>query len=170
MIERATQNAREVISTLCNKSKLSSLVLGVNLNADVFALAIRIYCHGTTMTPKLPACATTLLHSPSRLKPLSLISLCLILAISYTCFKLTVPTCPIPELPAIAVVGLALPCAPSLLFFGPGTLPAPRTLFFFIPTQAAAKRREAVGGVRSSNVKERSGRTVTRAGIGVPGM
>lgn len=146
-----------------------NLALGVNLNADVFCSVIRIYSHGTTITPKLPACATTLLHNPSRLKPLSLISLCLILAISYTCFKLTVPTCPTPELPAVVVVGFALPCAPSLLFFGPGTLPAPRTLFFFIPTLAAAKRREAVGGVRSSNVKERSGRTVMRAGIGVPG-
>jgi hypothetical protein len=37
-------------------------------------------------------------------------------------------------------------------------------------TPAAERRRELVGGVRSSKVKLRSGRTVTRAGIGVPGV
>src|ERR1700749_4384103 len=47
---------------------------------------------GTTTIPILAACATTLLHNPSRLKPDNLVSECLILAISYTCFKLTVPT------------------------------------------------------------------------------
>lgn len=36
-------------------------------------------------------------------------------------------------------------------------------------TPAAERRREAVGGVRSSKVKDLSGRTVTRAGTGVPG-
>jgi hypothetical protein len=37
-------------------------------------------------------------------------------------------------------------------------------------TPAAESRRVAVGGVRREKVKERSGRTVMRAGMGVPGM
>jgi hypothetical protein len=35
-------------------------------------------------------------------------------------------------------------------------------------TSAQESRRDVVGGVRISKVKERSGRTVTRAGMGVP--
>lgn len=38
--------------------------------------------YGTMTTPKLPACPTTLLHKPSKLKPFSLPSDCLIFAIS----------------------------------------------------------------------------------------
>lgn len=64
----------------------------------------------------------------------------------------------------------AFPDAPFLLLCGPGTFPAPRTLFLVVPTPAAAKSNEAVGGVRMSKVKDRSGRTVIRAGIGVPGV
>lgn len=37
-------------------------------------------------------------------------------------------------------------------------------------TPAAESSRVEVGGVRIVKVKLRSGRTVTRAGIGVPGM
>lgn len=37
-------------------------------------------------------------------------------------------------------------------------------------TPAALSKREEVGGVRREKVKLRSGRTVTRAGMGVPGM
>lgn len=76
-----------------------------------------------------------------------------------------------PELPANPVpLATALPLAEPLLLLGPGTFPAPLILFFFSGTPAAAKRREAVGGVRTSNVKDRSGRTMMRAGIGVPVM
>lgn len=147
---------------------------------------------GTTAIPQLPACATTLLQSPSKLSPSNLVSRCFIFAISYTCFKLTVPTFPMPEFPAVAFAPLAFPFGPlykaespsarwfgprdsktaaaSLLRWGPGTLPAPRTRFFFGETLAAAKRREEVGGVLSSKVKDLSGRTVTRAGTGVPTM
>jgi hypothetical protein len=48
-------------------------------------------------------------------------------------------------------------------------LPAPFSLPFIGATPAAESKSDAVGGVRSSKVKERSGRTVTRAGMGVPG-
>jgi len=41
-----------------------------------------VSAHGTTLMPIDFACAITLLHSPSRLRPDSRISLCLILAIS----------------------------------------------------------------------------------------
>lgn len=54
--------------------------------------------------------------------------------------------------------------------FGPAVLPAPRILFFVAETPAAARRRVAVGGVRSVNVNDRSGRTTTSAGMGVPGL
>jgi hypothetical protein len=121
-------------------------------------------------TPKLAACPTTLLAMPSRLKPLSLVSECLILAISYTCFRLTVPTVPLVALPTVGVFALVLPFWPSWLFSGPGTLPAPRILFFVGRTPAALRRRVAVGGVRREKWKERSGRTVMRAGTGVPGL
>jgi len=125
---------------------------------------------GTTITPILPACATTLLHSPSKLSPLNLISDCLIFAISYTCLRLTLPTCPVLEFPGGVPVAVAFPLWPSLLLFGPGTFPAPRIRFLTVFVPAAAKRSEAVGGVRRSNVKDRSGRTIIRAGIGVPTM
>jgi hypothetical protein len=124
----------------------------------------------STTTPILPACATTLLATPSRLKPPNLSSLCLILAISKTCFKLTVPTTPNPPLPAVNCPpdAFPIPAAPALEF-GPATLPAPRSLFFLGSTPAALRSREEVGGVRREKVKLRSGRTVTRAGMGVPG-
>jgi hypothetical protein len=127
---------------------------------------------GTTFTPRLPACATMLFTMPSNGAPLSLVSECLIFAISHTCFKLTSPTDPVSAIPGAALwlnEALPLPSAPSLLF-GPATLPAPRTLFFVAFTPAAARRSCAVGGVRISKWKLRSGRTVTRAGTGVPAM
>jgi hypothetical protein len=125
---------------------------------------------GTTTTPILPACATTLLATPSKLSPPSLSSPCLILAISNTCFKLTVPTTPNPPLPAVNCPPDALPTpANPALELGPATLPAPRNLFFLGSTPAALRSKDAVGGVRSSKVKLRSGRTVPRAGMGVPG-
>jgi len=123
--------------------------------------------HGTTATPMLAACAITLLARPSRLSPANRGSLCFILAISYTCFRLMVPTVPFPALPS-TLVG-PFPVIFSLRLFGPGTFPAPLSLFLTGFTFAAAKRSVAVGGVLSSNVKDRSGRTVTRAGMGVPG-
>jgi predicted Rossmann fold nucleotide-binding protein DprA/Smf involved in DNA uptake len=51
---------------------------------------------------------------------------------------------------------------------GPGTFPAPLILFLVGRTPAAERRRVAVGGVRREKWKERSGRTIMRAGIGVP--
>lgn len=129
--------------------------------------------YGTITTPILPACATTLLTKPSNATPCNRPSLCLIFAISYTCFRLTVPTVPVALLPLTSTFlpEPALPLAPSALLRGPGTLPAPRTLFPLDGlTPAAARSSVEVGGVRSSKWKERSGRTVTRAGIGVPGL
>jgi len=128
--------------------------------------------HGTTTTPILAACAITLFTTPSNGMPASLVSVALICAISHTCFKLTCPTVPIELLPAEPgpVWFDCLPFASiPAVDFGPATLPAPRSLFFVGFTPAAARRREAVGGVRSSKLKDRSGRTVTRAGTGVPG-
>lgn len=131
-----------------------------------------VYAQGTTTIPILPACATTLLTMPCSESPDSLVSLVLIFAISKTCFRLTFPTTPTALLPGELAPGwvdvFPWPSMP-LVFFGPGVLPAPRTLFFTVFTPAAAMRRDAVGGVRSSKVNDRSGRTVTRAGIGVPG-
>lgn len=120
----------------------------------------------------LPACATTLLTMLSSDTPASLVSLCFIFAISHTCFKLTLPTEPSPLLPAGAPpddVALPAPASPAFEC-GPAVLPAPRILFFVDFTPAAASSIDAVGGVRSSKVKDRSGRTVTRAGMGVPGL
>ena len=68
---------------------------------------------------------------------------------------------------AAAVCDAALATRASTL--GPAVLPAPRTLFLIGTSPAAEKRRDAVLGVRSSKVKDLSGLTVTRAGIGVPG-
>lgn len=120
----------------------------------------------------LPACAMTLRTIASIVVPDNLVSLCLIFAISHTCFKLTLPTVPIPLLPGGAPPECdALPAPANPAFdLGPATFPAPRTLFFVTPTPAAARRSDAVGGVRSSKWKDLSGRTVTRAGMGVPGV
>ncbi len=121
----------------------------------------------TTLIPILAACPATLLQRPSRERPLSLSSVCLIFAISYMCFRLISPTFETMLLPGASRT-CAFPAAPSLRLFGPGTLPAPRTLFFVFGTPAAAKRSVAVGGVRRSKVKLRSGRTMMRVGMGVP--
>jgi hypothetical protein len=86
------------------------------------------------------------------------------------CFKLTVPTVPKTALPAVGLLVLVLPFCPSWLFIGPGTLPAPRILLFVGSTPAADRRSVAVGGVRREKWNERSGRTVMRAGMGVPGL
>ena len=128
--------------------------------------------YGTITMPMLPACATTLFTMASSEVPASLLSLCLIFAISHTCFKLTWPTAPSPALPGGAppeCVALPFPSNP-VVDLGPATLPAPFSLFFVGCTPAALSRSDAVGGVRRSKVKERSGRTVTRAGTGVPVM
>jgi hypothetical protein len=58
----------------------------------------------------------------------------------------------------------------SWFFIGPGTFPAPRILLLVGSTPAALSSSVAVGGVRNEKLKERSGRTVMRAGIGVPGV
>lgn len=102
--------------------------------------------------------------------PDNLVSLCFIFAISYTCFKLTWPTTPIPAFPGAPEGYDALPF-PSIpdLELGPAVFPAPFSLFLVGVTPAADRRSDAVGGVLSSKVNERSGRTVTRAGTGVPG-
>jgi hypothetical protein len=121
-------------------------------------------------TPRLPAWPTTLLAMPSKLNPLNRVSECLIFAISYTCFKLTVPTVPLTAFPTVGLLVLVLPFCPSWLFIGPGTLPAPRILFLVGSTPAALSNSVAVGGVRREKWKDRSGRTVMRAGIGVPGL
>jgi hypothetical protein len=92
------------------------------------------------------ACDITLLQSPSRLNPDSLNSVCLILAISKTCFKETVPTTSLP-----------------------GACP-PRIRFFRSLRPAACIKSHDVGGLRSSKWNVRSGRTVTRAGVGIPGV
>jgi hypothetical protein len=81
-----------------------------------------------------------------------------------------VPTVPLVAFPTVGLLVLVLPFWPSWLFIGPGTLPAPLILFFVGSTPAALIRRVAVGGVRREKWKERSGRTVMRAGIGVPGL
>ena len=60
--------------------------------------------------------------------------------------------------------------AAAASFTGPPTLPAPRNLPLMGATRAAESRSVDVGGVRSSKWKDRSGRTVTRAGMGVPGL
>lgn len=126
--------------------------------------------HGTTTTPTLPACANTLFANPSISNPPNLVSLCFIRAISYTCLRLTVPTVPFTAFPTVGLFVLVFPFWPSWLFIGPGTFPAPRIFDFVGRTPAADSRRVAVGGVRRVKVKERSGRTVMRAGMGVPGV
>lgn len=126
---------------------------------------------GTTTTPILPACATTLLTMASIPNPLNRVSPALICAISQTCLRLTWPTVPLVPFPvgALPPVSAAEPFPASPASdLGPAVLPAPRSLFLVGVTPAAVSSRAAVGGVRSSKVKDRSGRTVTRAGIGVP--
>lgn len=126
---------------------------------------------GTITTPMLPACAITLFTIASRLTPDNLVSPCFIFAISYTCFRLTDPTVPSPPFPGAAPANDALPAPASPAFdFGPAVLPAPFSLFLIGDTPAADRSSDAVGGVLISKWKERSGRTVTRAGMGVPGM
>lgn len=102
--------------------------------------------HGTTLTPIDFACEMTLLHRPSRLRPVRRASDDLIFAISKTCFKDTVPMTSVPGF-----------CAP---FSFPLTSLTP----------AACRSNHAVVGVLMSNVNDRSGRTITRAGIGTPGL
>lgn len=71
---------------------------------------------------------------------------------------------------AFPVVDAPLPLPSKPAFeCGPAVLPAPFSLFFIGDTPAAERSSDAVGGVRISKVKDRSGRTVTRAGTGVPG-
>ena len=129
-----------------------------------------MHVQGTTFTPRLPACATMLFTKPSKGEPLSLVSECLIFAISQTCFRLISPTDPVSAMPGAEAWKDALPFASGILLFGPATLPAPRILFLVALTPAAARSNCAVGGVRISKWKLRSGRTVTRAGTGVPAM
>lgn len=105
-----------------------------------------LYDQGTTLTPIDLACEMTLLHNPSRLDPVRRGSLCLIFAISYMCLRETVPITSVPG------------------FCAPFSLP----LVSLIP--AACSSSQAVVGVRSSNVKDLSGRTITLAGMGTPGL
>lgn len=174
------------LASSCTAKNLGALGANANGANTVFQVAISLFTpksipdlttprlvhliYGTTTTPRLLACPTTLLAMPSKLNPDSLVSLCLIFAISYTCFKLIVPTVPKTALPTVGLLVLVLPFCPSWLFVGPGTFPAPRTLLLVGATPAAERSRVAVGGVRREKWKERSGRTVMRAGIGVPGL
>ena len=129
-----------------------------------------VEAQGTTTTPMLPACAMTLFTMPSNVMPDNLVSLCLTFAISYTCFKLTVPIVPRPAFPGAPLGYEALPFpSDPCLEFGPAVLPAPLSLFLVGETPAAERRRDAVVGVLNSKLNDRSGRTVTRAGMGVPG-
>lgn len=114
-------------------------------NASPFLCSSRTYrVHGTTLMPMDFAWAMMLIHSPWRLKPDNRSSVCFIFAISYTCFKETFP-----------------------IVSWPGRSP-PRMRAFLGSTFAACRRSQDVTGVLRSNVKDRSGRMVTRAGIGVP--
>ena len=99
---------------------------------------------GTTATPIDLAEATTHLASASKLNPDNLISDCLISAILKMCFNETSPTVSLPG------------------FIAPFSFP------FVSLTPAACNNKYDVVGVRVSKVKDRSGRTVTRVGIGVP--
>jgi hypothetical protein len=87
------------------------------------------------------------LQSPSRGRPDNRNSDCLILAISYMCFKLTWPT-----------------------ISWPGRLDPFRLPFFPSGSSAAFRKSQEVCGVRTSKWKDRSARTVTRVGIGVPAI
>lgn len=78
-------------------------------------------------------------------RPERRISVCLILAISYTCFRLIVPT--------VSCPGLLAPFLLPFLLNGAST---------------ALSRSHEVCGVRTSKWNDRSGRTVTRHGVGVP--
>ena len=147
---------------LCIKSRLFS--------TQFSQVPIPVSSQGTTTTPIPAACATNDFTTASWLNPASLFSVLLIVAISYTCFKLTLPTVPSVALPSFGWLTCCLPLAPSLLFRGPGGFPAPRSLPLISLTPAARRRRMADGGVRVSKWKLRSGRTVTRAGIGMPGV
>jgi len=70
-------------SLLQYPSSLSSAFASFSMEKDhLFSSCPCLLNQGTTTTPILPACATTLLATPSRLKPPNLSSPCLILAIS----------------------------------------------------------------------------------------
>lgn len=94
--------------------------------------------HGTTCTPKLLALPTTILAMDSRGRCFICSSVDLILAISYTCLRLIVPVMSCPGLP------------------DPFSMPA------------ALFRKYDAGGVLVMKVKERSGCTVMRVGVGTP--
>lgn len=104
-----------------------------------------VQSHATTLIPIDLACEITLLHSPSKANPDNRSSDCLMHAISYTCFNDTCPT---------------VSC--------PGAMAA-RSRFLRGSTSAACINNHEVAGVRRSKANDRSGRTVTRAGTGVPG-
>lgn len=109
--------------------------------------SLQITNQATTPTPQLLAVATTLLHNPSSPTPFNLSSVCLIRAISKTCFKLTSPT-----------------TSPF-----PGVIP-PRIFPLRSFTPAACRSKYDVVGVRRAKWKLRSGRMVIRVGIGVPAV
>lgn len=102
--------------------------------------------HGATLMPIDLACEMILLHNPCSPSPDNRDSDCLMRAISYTCFN---DTCPTESWPGFM---------------------APRTRFLRGSTFAACNSSQDVAGVRRSNVNDRSGRTVTRAGMGTPGL
>lgn len=94
---------------------------------------------GTILIPNVRALPSIDLVMPSKLICFICSSVAFILAISYMCFNVNVPTqsCP----------GLAVP--------------------FSIP--AAFFKKYEVGGVLVTNVNVRSGCTVIRVGVGIPG-
>lgn len=99
--------------------------------------------YGTTATPALLQLPTTLLATASNSKCLKCSSWCLTLAISYTCFMLSVP----------AGVAPSLPASPE-----PSSMPA------------ALRMSHEVGGVLVVKVNVRSGWMVMKTGVGVPGV
>lgn len=81
---------RTSICATAEQAILQSLILmqRAACSQQVESLIVHFHYHlppsiyGTTTTPRLPACPTILLAIPSKLNPESLVSLCLIFAIS----------------------------------------------------------------------------------------
>ena len=99
------------IPPLTTESRLIPCFLSYRIS--ILISSNQLLTQGTTTTPKLPACPTTLLTKPSRLNPFSIASPFLIFAISYTCFKLTVPTVPLVAFPFVGLPELCFPVCPS---------------------------------------------------------
>jgi hypothetical protein len=102
ILRQVTQTPNESVETELTVS-LSFSYLFPRPRESLIPVSSPILAYGTITTPTLPACPTTLRAIPSRLNPLSLVSECLIFAISYTCFKLTVPTVPLTAFPTVGL-------------------------------------------------------------------